>query len=89
MKVLDLWYFAIEAETLIRGMKDPAFRRRAIKGLAKVRERNTSDGPFPKLVCELEWVAGHQRPAPGDLPLGRSHPRRGLSGSQAVLRPVP
>ncbi len=35
MKVLDLWYFAIEAEMLIAGIKDPAIRRRAIKRLAK------------------------------------------------------
>jgi uncharacterized protein (DUF2252 family) len=50
MKVLDLWYFAIEAEMLIASIKDPRLRRRSIKGLAKARESSTSEGLFPKLV---------------------------------------
>lgn len=50
MKVLDLWYFAVDINMLISGIKDPALRRRAIKGLAKARESSTSEGYFPKLV---------------------------------------
>ena len=50
MKVLDLWYFAVEAEMLIASVKDPGIRRRAIKHLAKARESSTSEGLFPKLV---------------------------------------
>ncbi len=50
MKVLDLWYFAIEAETLIASIEDPGIRRRAIKRLANARESSTSEGLFPKLV---------------------------------------
>jgi uncharacterized protein (DUF2252 family) len=50
MKVLDLWYFAIEAEMLISGIKDAGIRRRAVKGLAKARESSTSEGLFPKLI---------------------------------------
>ncbi len=50
MKVLDLWYFAVEAEMLIAGVEDAAIRRRAIKNLAKARETSTSEGLFPKLV---------------------------------------
>ena len=50
MKVLDLWYFAVEAEMLIAGVKDSAIRRRAIKNLAKARESSTSEGLFPKLM---------------------------------------
>jgi len=50
MKPLDLWYHAIEAETLIAGIKDPALRRRAIKRLAKERASSTSEGVFPKLT---------------------------------------
>ena len=49
-KVLDLWYFAIEAEMLISGIEDAGIRRRAIKGLAKARESSTSEGLFPKLI---------------------------------------
>ena len=50
MKVLDLWYFALEANMLIASIKDPAIRHRAIKRLAKARESSTSEGLFPKLV---------------------------------------
>ncbi len=50
MKVLDLWYFALEAEMLISGIEDAGIRRRAIKGLAKARTSSTSEGLFPKLV---------------------------------------
>src|SRR5271167_2692334 len=50
MKVLDLWYFAVEAEMLIAGVKDAGIRRGAIKNMAKARESSTSEGLFPKLV---------------------------------------
>jgi uncharacterized protein (DUF2252 family) len=50
MKVLDLWYFAVEAEMLIAGVKDAGIRCGAIKNLAKARESSTSEGLFPKLV---------------------------------------
>ena len=50
MNVLDRWYFAVEAEMLISGIKDPGIRRAAIKNLAKARESSTSEGLFPKLV---------------------------------------
>jgi uncharacterized protein (DUF2252 family) len=53
MKVLDLWYFAIEAEMLISGIEDVGIRRRAIKGLAKARASSTSEGLFPKLINDL------------------------------------
>ena len=50
MKVLDLWYFAVEAEMLISGVKDAGIRRGAIKNLAKARASSTSEGLFPKLI---------------------------------------
>jgi uncharacterized protein (DUF2252 family) len=50
MKVLDLWYFAVEAEMLIASVKDAGIRRGAIKNLAKAREKSTSEGLFPKLA---------------------------------------
>ena len=50
MKVLDLWYFAVEAEMLIASVKDAGIRRGAIKNLAKARESSTSEGLFPKLI---------------------------------------
>ena len=52
MKVLDLWYFALETEMLIASVKDAAIRHGAIKNLAKAREKSTSEGLFPKLVGE-------------------------------------
>src|SRR5271169_2226212 len=50
MKVLDLWYFALEAEMLIASVKDAGIRRGAIKNLAKAREQSTSESLFPKLI---------------------------------------
>ena len=50
MNVLDLWYHAVEIETMIATIEDPAIRRRAIKRLAKARESSTSEGIFPKLI---------------------------------------
>ena len=50
MKVLDLWYFAVEVEMLIAGVKDAGIRHSAIRNLAKARESSTSEGLFPKLV---------------------------------------
>jgi Uncharacterized protein conserved in bacteria (DUF2252) len=79
MKVLDLWYFAIDANMLIADIKDPALRARAIKRLAKARETSTSEGLFPKLVDD----AGGSRIIKEQLPaifhwkghkLGEVHP---------------
>ena len=50
MNVLDLWYEAVEIETMISSIGDPAIRRRALKRLAKARESSTSEGIFPKLI---------------------------------------
>jgi uncharacterized protein (DUF2252 family) len=50
MKLMDLWYFAIEANMLISGIGDPGIRRRVIKGLAKAQESSTSESLFPKLI---------------------------------------
>ena len=52
MKVLNLWYFAVEAEMLLASAKDADIRRGAIKNLSKARESSTSEGLFPKLVGE-------------------------------------
>ena len=50
MKVLDLWYFALEANMMIASIKDAEIRRGAIKNVSKARESSTSEGFFPKLV---------------------------------------
>ena len=44
------WYFAIDSDMLISGIKDHAIRHRVIKGLVKARESSTSEGLFPKLI---------------------------------------
>lgn len=54
MKALELWYFAFEAEMLIAKIKDADVRRRALKNLAKAREKSNSEGLFPKLVADSE-----------------------------------
>jgi len=50
MKVLDLWYAAVDAKTLIAAIEGAGMRRRAIKRLAKAREGSTSEGLLPKLT---------------------------------------
>jgi hypothetical protein len=50
MKVLDLWYHAVDAEELIAAVKDGDIRRSASKRLAKARVSSTSEGVFPKLT---------------------------------------
>src|SRR5271166_5183551 len=50
MKVLDLWYFAVDIHMLISSIQDPGIRRRVIKRLAQARESSTSEGLFPKLI---------------------------------------
>jgi len=50
MKVLDLWYFAVDIHMLISSIQNPAIRRRVIKRLAQARESSTSEGIFPKLI---------------------------------------
>src|SRR5271165_2045402 len=50
MKMLDLWYFAVDIHMLISSIQDPGIRRRVIKRLAQARESSTSEGLFPKLI---------------------------------------
>jgi uncharacterized protein (DUF2252 family) len=50
MKSLDLWYFAIEIETLIAGIRDPDIRRRVIRRLEKERQASIAEEVFPKLA---------------------------------------
>ena len=50
MKTLELWYTALEADELVAGIKDPEFRRRALKRLQKERGRSVAEDLFPKLV---------------------------------------
>ena len=50
MKVLDLWYSALDVEGLISTVEDTGLRRRAIKRLANARASSTSEGLFPKLT---------------------------------------
>ena len=79
MKVLDLWYHAVEIETLISTIKDPGIRRRTIKLVAKARESSTSEGIFPKLVDDSGGspLIKEQLPAifhSKDYPAGEVHP---------------
>ncbi len=50
MKSLELWYHAIDSDTLLSTLKDPALRRRAIRRLEKERTRNVAEDLFPKLA---------------------------------------
>jgi uncharacterized protein (DUF2252 family) len=50
MKTLELWYYALGADELLAQVKDPAFRRRAIKRIEKERTKSAGAEMFPKLV---------------------------------------
>ena len=94
MKVLDLWYFAVDAEMLIASVKDAGIRRGAIKNLAKARESSTSEGLFPKLVDDSggSQIIKDQLPAifhaKGHSP-GKIHPdvRDAFTGYRETLAP--
>ncbi len=79
MKVLELWYFAVEAEMLIAGVKDSGIRHGAIKNLARARESSTSEGLFPKLVGNSGGSASIKDQLPAIFhwkghPAGNIHP---------------
>lgn len=50
MKTLELWYYSLEADELVRNIKDPDFRKRAIKRLQKERGHSIAEDTFPRLV---------------------------------------
>lgn len=54
MNVMELWYHALDAETLIAGIDDPDIRSRAIKRLTKEKEKagKVAEDIFPKLAEE-------------------------------------
>ena len=95
MNVLDLWYHAVEIETLISSIEDPGIRRRAIKRLSKARESSTSEGIFPKLIDDsggspfikdqLPAIFHWKDHAPGEV-----HPdvRQGFAQYRETLTPA-
>ena len=50
MKMLELWYLALDADEIAAGIKDPGLRARAIKRLQKERAKSIAEDIFPKLV---------------------------------------
>lgn len=50
MQVLDVWYAAIDVETLIPTIRDQEARKREQKRLAKARGRSVLEHDFPELV---------------------------------------
>ncbi|MFL5408924.1 MAG: DUF2252 domain-containing protein [Myxococcales bacterium] len=50
LKTLELWYESVTAEDLVAGIKDPAFRARALKRLQRERGKSIAEDIFPKLV---------------------------------------
>jgi uncharacterized protein (DUF2252 family) len=51
MKTLELFHFAIDIDTIISSVKDPAVRARAQKRLAKESARSAAEDIFPKLAA--------------------------------------
>jgi uncharacterized protein (DUF2252 family) len=50
LKTLELWYQALGADELVAGIKDPAFRARAIARIQKESSKSIAEDIFPKLV---------------------------------------
>jgi len=50
MKAVDMFYAAVDLESLIAEVEDAGIRRRALKRLASARATSTSEGLFPKLT---------------------------------------
>ena len=52
MKLMDLWYHALEGKDLIEGLNDPEIKKRAIKRLnkAKIQSKTLAEDLFPKLA---------------------------------------
>jgi uncharacterized protein (DUF2252 family) len=50
LKTLELWYYSLNADDLVTGIKDPFLRERALKRLQKERARSIAEDIFPKLV---------------------------------------
>jgi uncharacterized protein (DUF2252 family) len=50
MGVLDVWYFSIDADTLLETVEDETAYQRAKKRVAKARDRDVLDEDFPELV---------------------------------------
>ncbi len=50
MMTLELWYLSLRANDLVADIKDPAWRKRALKRLQKERARSVAEDIFPKLV---------------------------------------
>ena len=54
LKTLELWYTALEADQLVKDIKDPAFRQRALARLQKERGKSVAEDIFPKLAAEKD-----------------------------------
>ena len=52
MQVLDLWYYALDADKLFPTIQDPAIRARALARVEKERGRSVAEDLFPKLTGE-------------------------------------
>jgi uncharacterized protein (DUF2252 family) len=82
MKTLELWYYSLEAETLIGNIKDGDFRRRALDRLQKERGKNIVEDLCPKLVEHKD-----EKPLIKDQPPTIFHTREHTPGEiNAVVR---
>ena len=50
MKTLELWYYALGAEALAASIKNPAFRKQAMKHIEREQSKSRGEELFPKLV---------------------------------------
>jgi len=54
MKMLELWYSGMWAETILEDIEDPKLRQRVIKRIAKERTKSAAEEIFPKLAYSGE-----------------------------------
>lgn len=56
MRMLDLWYFSIDAEALIETVEDETASQHGKKRIAKARDRDVMDEDFPEMVTFEDGV---------------------------------
>jgi uncharacterized protein (DUF2252 family) len=50
MNPMELWYYSVDAEILVKTIKDPDIKRRVAKRLADERQKSRAEEIFPKLA---------------------------------------
>ena len=95
MKTLELWYYALGADEIMGTIKDPDFRKRAMKRMQKEQEKSRGEEMFPKLIehrgempfikDQLPTIFHHEGYPPGKI---ERILKDTLAGYRATLQPA-